>query len=569
MNERKQKNHEKGITLIALVITIVVLLILAGITIQALSGENGLLKRATEAKDKTIVGEIEEEISLWKIQNTMAKSMGESKKSLDEFLQELMSKDLLTQDEVNQINSSTNKEITKGGKTISFLDEEQQTGPKIGSIQKADGATYGFELVDGTLQSQNTGIDDSTANSYVIVDLTEFEWKTYYVKIISTISSEEDYDFGYIKVTEDGMAITYWEINELEVSGISENRTIIELEGGKKYYIHFGYEKDDEVLEGDDKFTINSIDFYEPDFNTILTDATANPQNYKHPKQSSSNGDIGIGTDGEPVNLDLWKYEVINGNEISLGVVDSCTGIPGYENNNIVGGKIIGKVPQYIKTEQSSVFYEVTYMGRGYGGGAFYGCTSLETAPTIPSTVKSMYYTFGECTSLTIVPTIPNSVTSMDSTFSECTNLEKAPTIPSSVTDMSCTFRGCTNLTTAPTIPNLVTDMDATFMECTKLVIAPTIPNLVTNMNNTFSGCTNLTTASIIPSSVTRMYETFKGCTKLTGDLIINATNVSQYYNCLTDAATATGTDLKLSGSCTKLSNILETKSTNSNISLK
>ena len=45
---KKQKN--KGITLIALVITIIVLLILAGVTIAALSGDNGILTKAKEAK---------------------------------------------------------------------------------------------------------------------------------------------------------------------------------------------------------------------------------------------------------------------------------------------------------------------------------------------------------------------------------------------------------------------------------------------------------------------------------------------------------------------------------------
>ena len=43
----------RGITLIALVITTIVLLILAGVTIAALSGDNGILKRATEAKEQT------------------------------------------------------------------------------------------------------------------------------------------------------------------------------------------------------------------------------------------------------------------------------------------------------------------------------------------------------------------------------------------------------------------------------------------------------------------------------------------------------------------------------------
>ena len=42
---------EKGITLIALVITIVVLLILSGITINMLLGENGIIRTAQEAKN--------------------------------------------------------------------------------------------------------------------------------------------------------------------------------------------------------------------------------------------------------------------------------------------------------------------------------------------------------------------------------------------------------------------------------------------------------------------------------------------------------------------------------------
>ena len=42
-----------GITLIALVVTIIVLLILAGISISMLTGQNGILNRAAEAKEKT------------------------------------------------------------------------------------------------------------------------------------------------------------------------------------------------------------------------------------------------------------------------------------------------------------------------------------------------------------------------------------------------------------------------------------------------------------------------------------------------------------------------------------
>ena len=46
-------NKQKGITLIALIITIIVLLILAGVSIATLTGENGILKKAQLAKEIT------------------------------------------------------------------------------------------------------------------------------------------------------------------------------------------------------------------------------------------------------------------------------------------------------------------------------------------------------------------------------------------------------------------------------------------------------------------------------------------------------------------------------------
>ena len=51
MKKSKQKNN--GITLIALVVTVIVLLILAGVTIATLTGENGIITKAIEARDET------------------------------------------------------------------------------------------------------------------------------------------------------------------------------------------------------------------------------------------------------------------------------------------------------------------------------------------------------------------------------------------------------------------------------------------------------------------------------------------------------------------------------------
>ena len=60
----KFKSNQKGITLIALVITIIVLLIIAGIAISMLSGENGILKQASNAKENMEVAQTEESLKL-------------------------------------------------------------------------------------------------------------------------------------------------------------------------------------------------------------------------------------------------------------------------------------------------------------------------------------------------------------------------------------------------------------------------------------------------------------------------------------------------------------------------
>lgn len=172
--------------------------------------------------------------------------------------------------------------------------------------------------------------------------------------------------------------------------------------------------------------------------------------------QSSTNSDVGIGTDGNVVNLDLWKYSLTNsGDGIALQESKGSVSNPGYENINITAdGKIQGEVPQYIFMYSKNQTYPIVSMK-----GTFYGCTNLKIAPKIPSSVTDMSWTFDGCSNLTTVPTIPDGVTNMSWTFSGCSNLTKAPTIPNNVTNLRYAFSSCTNLTTATTIPDSVTDM--------------------------------------------------------------------------------------------------------------
>ena len=66
-------NKKSGITLISLVVTIIVLLLLAGISIMMLTGNNGILQRASDAKEETIIGQEKESVELAYITAAMKK----------------------------------------------------------------------------------------------------------------------------------------------------------------------------------------------------------------------------------------------------------------------------------------------------------------------------------------------------------------------------------------------------------------------------------------------------------------------------------------------------------------
>ncbi len=77
------KRNIDGITLIALVVTIIILLILAGITINTLTGENGILTKVVDARTKTEMAEIKERSELVKAELNMD-SLSENFKALIE-----------------------------------------------------------------------------------------------------------------------------------------------------------------------------------------------------------------------------------------------------------------------------------------------------------------------------------------------------------------------------------------------------------------------------------------------------------------------------------------------------
>ena len=60
-----ETKENKGVTLIALAVTIIVMLILAGVTISTLTGNSGITTNASKAKTKSYLADIKEEYELY------------------------------------------------------------------------------------------------------------------------------------------------------------------------------------------------------------------------------------------------------------------------------------------------------------------------------------------------------------------------------------------------------------------------------------------------------------------------------------------------------------------------
>ena len=113
------KKSSKGITLIALVITIIVLLILAGVSIAMLTGDNGILTQAKEAKEANIAGTEKEQIQL-------AMQSLKMKKKADNVSTQLTPAELQKQLEDDGAKNVTVEAGENGSLVVKYADSKNQ-----------------------------------------------------------------------------------------------------------------------------------------------------------------------------------------------------------------------------------------------------------------------------------------------------------------------------------------------------------------------------------------------------------------------------------------------------------
>ena len=125
------KARNKGVTLIALIITIIVLLILAGVSIATLTGENGTINEATSAKQ-------EAEIKTWKERIDTAIMQAENKNvnpTIDQIIDELEKSGIIK--DSSKVNKETGVITTKepsyeiSGKLDYYMREEELDLPEL------------------------------------------------------------------------------------------------------------------------------------------------------------------------------------------------------------------------------------------------------------------------------------------------------------------------------------------------------------------------------------------------------------------------------------------------------
>lgn len=188
--------QENGITLIALVVTIVVLLILAAVSIGMLTGENGLITRAQESAEETRGASVEEERDLWKANQAIDEYTSASSESLPDLINRLVNQGLLKENEKDQILGNEEKgieatgQVTIGSRTIVFgtggqtLVEAIESGEiKIGDYVNFTNPTSGSYPVEpdkvGLDGSREVPIDnpDKIQNYEITASKNQLNWR--------------------------------------------------------------------------------------------------------------------------------------------------------------------------------------------------------------------------------------------------------------------------------------------------------------------------------------------------------------------------------------------------------
>lgn len=178
--------QEKGITIITLVVTIIILIILAGVTISSIIGENGIISQAKKAKENMQIAKVEEEEQLNRLYEEMENN--QSGVLPDEGLTgELQNKLEALKQEFEIFKKQIAEAITQEGievKQTASAEEMVEGIHQIAKQQYIKGYQYGKYGNGGILAYENSGFNPGSY-SYTLKPNKEYR----VIAFVSGISS--------------------------------------------------------------------------------------------------------------------------------------------------------------------------------------------------------------------------------------------------------------------------------------------------------------------------------------------------------------------------------------------
>ncbi len=191
---KRQKRSNKGITLIALVVTIIVLIILAAISIGVLTGDNGIINQSQSAKEETEIAQEKETVELSAVQAA-------GKDKLGNITEDNLAKELTTNIGERDVDYTLNKD--EENFIVTYIDTNRSY------LVDTDG---NVELTEILFPEEKPEVSTQTAftRAYGIIEIEFLSGTSYHT---TTIPNEP-------KMTSD-MKKVYWENGEEKVEGES------------------------------------------------------------------------------------------------------------------------------------------------------------------------------------------------------------------------------------------------------------------------------------------------------------------------------------------------------------
>ena len=220
---KQTSKNSKGITLIALVITIIVLLILAGVTIATLTGDNGILNKAQSAKQTNNKGEIKEKVSLYLAEYRMEKGDPNKKDAIKPVAEWMIEKQYIEQKEDYYVLKGETRNKADGD--IYVIEKETLKSAEVKELQKV--ATTVTSDVQNSIKVAE---EETTEQNYVL---------NYY--------SEDGTAETLLRFSKEGLVLTVASTNPVEPTPPEEDKNISKTESYIGYYADVD---DDGTIDG-------------------------------------------------------------------------------------------------------------------------------------------------------------------------------------------------------------------------------------------------------------------------------------------------------------------------------